>query len=92
MSKKHNAEDKEKALHIGSVSSRLISEAILNDKQLQALHAERAKIYSLAIPIVIMKENGEAETIWLDETNHPNLSKINQMIEHRTEQIKNFYS
>lgn len=81
-----------KALRIGSVSSRLISEAILNDKQLQALHAERANIYSLATPTVVLKEDGEAETIWIDETNHPNLSKINEMIEHRTEQIKDFYS
>lgn len=31
-------------LRIGGVSSRLISEEILNDKQLQELHAERAKI------------------------------------------------
>lgn len=80
------------ALNIPVVSSRFISEAILNDKQLQALHAERHKIYSLATPTVIMKENGGDETIWIDETNHPNLSKINEMIEHRTEQIKNFYS
>jgi hypothetical protein len=92
MNTKQNLDKSEKALRIGSVSSRLISEAILNDKQLQALHAERAKIYSLATPTVIMKENGEAETIWLDEKNHPKLSKINEMIQHRTEQIKNFYS
>jgi hypothetical protein len=77
---------------IADVSSRLISEAILNDKQLQALHAERAKIYSLATPTVELKENGDTETVWIDETNHPNLSKINEMIEHRTEQIKSFYS
>ena len=87
-----NSDKSEKALRIGSVSSRLILEAILNDKQLQALHAERTKIYSMATPTVIMKENGEAETVWIDETNHPNISKINEMIEHRTEQIKNFYS
>lgn len=92
MNTEHNSEKSGKALCIGSVSSRLISEAILNDKQLQALHAERAKIYSLATPTVVLKEDGEAETIWIDETNHPNLSKINEMIEHRTEQIKNFYS
>lgn len=71
--------------------SRLIAEAILNDKQLQALHAERAKIYSLATPIMIMKNNGEFETVWVDETNHPNLAKINEIIEHRTKQIKNFF-
>ena len=82
----------EKALRTGSVSSRLIAEAILNDKQLQSLHAERYKIYSLATPTVVVKENGDTETIWIDETNHPNLSKINKMIKHRTEQIKNFYS
>ena len=46
-----------KALCVGSVSSRLISEAILNDKQLQALHAERANIYSLATPTVVLKKD-----------------------------------
>lgn len=92
MNTEHNSEKSGKALRIGSVSSRLISEVILNDKQLQALHAERAKIYSLATPTVVLKKDGEAETIWINETNHPNLSKINEMIERRTEQIKNFYS
>lgn len=92
MNTEQNQVKSEKALRIGSVSSRLISEAILNDKQLQALHAERAKIYSIATPTVVLKENGETETIWIDETNHPNLSKINEMIEHRTEKIKSFYS
>lgn len=92
MNTEQNPEKNEKALRIGSVSSRLISEAILNDKQLQALHAERAKIYSLATPTVILKENGETETVWINETNHPNLAKIDELIQHRTEQIKNFYS
>lgn len=67
--------------------SALISEAILNDKHLQQLHIERVKIYSLATPKVVLKENGETETFWIDETNHPLLSNINEMIEHRTQQI-----
>lgn len=92
MNTEQNPEKNERALRIGSVSSRLITEAILNDKQLQSLYVERAKIYSLATPMVVVKENGDTETVWIDETNHPNLSKINEMIEHRTEQIKNFYS
>jgi len=91
MNTEQNSNKSERALHIGSVSSRLILEAVLNDKQLQSLYAERVKIYSLATPTVIMKDNGEAETVWIDETNHPNLAKIDEMIEHRTEQIKNFY-
>jgi hypothetical protein len=92
MNTKQNLDKSKKALRIGSVSSRLISEAILNDKQLQQLHAKRAEIYSLATPTVILGKDGKAETIWLDEKNHPKLSKINEMIQHRTEQIKNFYS
>jgi hypothetical protein len=92
MNTEQNSDKGEKALRIGGVSSRLIYEAILNDKQLQALHAERTKIHSLVTPTVIMKEDGETETVWIDETNHPNLSKINEMIKHRNEQIKNFYS
>ena len=35
----------------------LILEAILSDKQLQSLHAERVKIYSLAPRTIVMKEN-----------------------------------
>lgn len=88
---KQNSDKSKKALRTGCVSSCLISEAILNDKQLQTLYAERAKIYSLAMLTVIIKENGEIETIWIDETNHPKLSKINEMIGHRIEQIKGFY-
>ena len=92
MNTEQNSNKSNKALRIGGVSSRLVSEAILNDKQLQVLHAERSKIYSLAIPTVILKENGETETVWIDETNHPNLAKIDELIQHRTERIKNFYS
>ena len=87
-----NSDKSKKVLRTPGVSSRLISEAILNDRQLQALYAEREKIYLLATPTIIMKGDGEAETVWVDETNHPNLSEINEMIEFRTEQIKNFYS
>jgi hypothetical protein len=78
-------------LNIGAVSSRLILEAILNDKQLQQLHAKRAEIYSLASPTVILGKDGKAETVWIDETNHPLLPKINEMIEQRTEQIKQWF-
>jgi len=74
-------------LTIPAVSSRLILEAILNDKPLQQLQAKRAEIYSLATPTVILK-SGKAETVWIDETNHPLLPKINELIEHRIEQIK----
>jgi hypothetical protein len=65
--------------------------ALVNDKELCVLQAERVRVYTFAKPTVILGENGEAETVWLDETNHPQLSKINEMIKHRTEQIKGFY-
>lgn len=83
-----NNNNENSALNKPVVSSRLISEAILNDKQLQQLHAKRAEIYSLATPTVILDKDGEAKTVWVDETNHPLLPKINEMIEQRTEQIK----
>ncbi len=83
-----NNNNENSALNKPAVSSRLISEAILNDKQLQQLHAKRAEIYSLATPTVILGKDGEAKTVWIDETNHPLLQKINEMIEQRTEQIK----
>lgn len=83
-----NNNNENSALNKPAVSSRLISEAILNDKQLQQLHAKRVEIYSLATPTVILGKDGEAKTVWIDETNHPLLPKINEMIEQRTEQIK----
>lgn len=70
---------------------RLAREAILNDKTIQSLQAKRVEIYSIAIPKVVLKGNEIVETLWLDETNHPVLSKINNLIEHRTKQILNFY-
>jgi len=83
-----NNNNENSALNKPDVSSRLISEAILNDKQLQHLQAKRAEIYSLATPTVILGKDGEAKTVWIDETNHPLIPKINEMIEDRTEQIK----
>ena len=86
-----NNNNENSALNKPAVSSRLISEAILNDKQLQQLHAKRVEIYSLATPTVILSKDGKAETVWIDETNHPLLPKINEMIEQRTEQIKQWF-
>ncbi len=86
-----NNNNENSALNKPAVSSRLISEAVLNDKQLQQLHAKRAEIYSLATPTVILGNDGKAETVWIDETNHPLLPKINEMIEQRTEQIKQWF-
>lgn len=83
-----NNNNENAALNKHAVSSRLISEAILNDKQLQQLNAKRAEIYSLATPKVILGKDGKAETVWIDETNNPLLTKINEMIKQRTEQIK----
>lgn len=84
-----NNNNENSALNKSAVSSRLISEAILNDKQLQQLYAKKVEIYSLATPTVILGKDGKAETIWIDETNHPLLSKINEMIEQRVAQLKN---
>ena len=74
-----------------TTTNRLILEAILNDNMLQQINAKRVEIYSLATPIVILGKDGDAETIWIDETNHPSLPKINEIIEQRTEQIKQWF-
>jgi hypothetical protein len=86
-----NNNNENSALNKPAVSSRLISEAILNDKQLQQLHAKRVEIYSLATPTIILGKDGKAETVWIDENNHPLLPKISEMIEQRTEQIKQWF-
>lgn len=70
---------------------RICNEAILNDKELKLLHSEIVKIYTLATPKVIMKENGEIETVCIDETNNLRLKKVNEIIEFRTNQIKSAY-
>jgi len=67
---------------------RILHEAILNDTEIQRLDVKRAEIYTLAIPQAVLKENGEIETIWLDETNHPLLPKIEALIESRKDQIQ----
>lgn len=86
-----NNNNENSALNKPAVSNRLISEAILNDKQLQQLNAKRAEIYSLATPTVILGKDGKAETIWIDETNHLLLPKINEMIKERIEQINRWF-
>ena len=69
-----------------------IIEAILNDRHYQYLMHKRVEIYSIATPKIILKKDGTVETIWLDETNHPVLPFLNEEIEHRKQQIINFYS
>lgn len=85
-----NNNHEKSALNRPGISSRLISEAILNDKQLQQLHAIKSKIYSLATPTVILKY-GKVEIVLNDGINHPLLSKINEIIEQRIEQIKQWF-
>ena len=74
-----------------NVNDRLILETILNDKQLQQLYAKRVEIYSMIIPTTVLTKDGESKTVWVDESNHPLLPTINELIEARTNQIKTFF-
>jgi len=65
-------------------------EELINDRVLQRLHVQRVEIYSKAVPMVFLKDD-KLMTVWLDETNHPLLPKIEEAIKARTEQIKQFY-
>ncbi len=67
-----------------------IHEALLNDKSLQQLGAVRMKLYTLCTPTVILRD-GKSETIWTDETNNPQIKKINELIESRRNQIIDWY-
>lgn len=78
---------KKSTLNNPDVNILLISEAILNDKQLHQLYAKRVEIYSLSTPTFILGKDGKPKTIWIDENNHHLHSKINEMIQQRTEQI-----
>jgi hypothetical protein len=82
-------EDKKSSI-IKPDNIRLIQETILNDRLIQQLTAQKVFICQMATPTVLLKD-GEEVTIWFDETNHPLLPKINQMIELRIEQIKNSF-
>ena len=73
------------------VNDRLLLEAVLNDAYLKQLRARITEIYLLAIPVVVKGDDDKERLIWIDETNHPLLSKINELINERTEQIKNHF-
>lgn len=70
---------------------KIIRKAIIEDKYLLELYAQKERIYFIATPQAILKD-GKIKTFWIDETNNPLLSKINEMIEARINQIKKFYS
>jgi hypothetical protein len=74
-----------------NVNDHLILETILNDKQLNQLYAKRVGIYSMIMPTTVLTKDGESKMIWVDETNHPLLPTINELIENRTNQIKTFF-
>lgn len=69
----------------------LMKSAIAKDELLQQLYTQKIKIYSLLMPEVIVN-NGKFETVRINEEAHPYISKINEMIDHRMEQIKKSYS
>ena len=73
------------------LNDHLILETILNDKQLNQLYAKRVEIYSMIMPTTVLTKDGESKTIWVDESNHPLLPTINELIENRTNQIKTFF-
>jgi len=68
----------------------LINRAILEDPELQRLYAERALIYTVATPIIVLKD-GKAALIWLNEANSEKLKKIDELVQFRVDQIVKFY-
>jgi len=69
-----------------------IHEAILNDRVIQGLQNEKMRIYIHSPTKIILKENGEIETTWINQTNRAILKNIEQEIESRQDQISKFYS
>ena len=65
-----------------------LQKELIEDVELQKLHAEKVKIYSIATPTIILKY-GKAERILID---HQLIKKINELIEFRTHQIIDAYS
>ena len=91
MTKKNEISATNKAMQYEPVLTPVIQKAIIEDVELQKLHAKKVKIYSMATPTVTLKD-GKAKTVWIDETNHPLIGKINELIELRTQQIIDAYS
>lgn len=69
-----------------------LAEALVSDEVLRELHAERVKICSITTPAMLMDRRGNVTLTWVDEAGIPNLQKIDEMIEHRIKQIRDFYS
>jgi len=91
MTKNNETSATRKTMQYEPVLTPVIQKAIIEDVELQKLHAKKVEIYSVATPTVILK-GGKAETVWIDETNHPHIKKINELIELRTQQIIDAYS
>lgn len=71
-------------------TQKLISRAILKDKILLSLYAERVNIYTFITPRMIFKD-GNATLVWIDETNSERLKKVDELIQFRIDQIVDFY-
>ena len=80
----------EKQSILRSDNLQLMNTSILEDEILHQLLMEKVLIYEMQTPIVILKY-GKAELLTIDETKHPELSKLNELINQRIEQIKDFY-
>jgi hypothetical protein len=72
--------------------ARLTLQAILNDECLKQLNKEKLKIYQSQSRKFKMIKDGEVTFEIFDEKKHPQLLEINRLIEHRTQQIKRFFS
>lgn len=66
-------------------------EALLNDKDIRVLQAEKAKVHLYSTPTFLVKDDGNTEMI-LDENTKSLLFEIDTLIEHRTKQITSYYT
>ena len=76
---------------VSDLIAKKICEAILNDDQLKKIYGEKALYYSLQSPSIVIKNN-KAEFIVINEETHPILSKFNEMIKNRIEEINHYYN
>ena len=67
------------------------TKAIMNDEYIKYLVARKQIIYSTFTPTIIFKD-GKAELLLIDENTHPVLSKINEMIKERIDQLVRYYA
>jgi hypothetical protein len=68
-----------------------LHEAILNDSELIACYKFKQEALNKAMPVIVFDKVNNTTTVSYDYKTTDSLKKINLVIDHRIEQIKNYF-